>query len=329
MEDKTVAIILCTEPGVLEGMSQLLAKSIRQFGGRLKDVSIYSIQPREPGSLSSQTIEVFKEYNVQHEHVRLNEKYSDYGFANKVVACDHYARNLSEDYLLFLDSDHVVFNDLRDLVNGPEADVRMRVVNLKGIGTDGNDENATYWKALYERLGVEKKAYINTGIGNQRILSYYNGGLIFGRRASGLFQQWKTNFEQIMDSDLRPDEGLFFVEQSTLSATISSMALSVKELPVTYNYSPETHFHLAQSNAQLTLDQIHTFHYHRLFRPPNKVNLQEDFEVFRGPKLDWLKRELVSCGVNPRPFYAPWELELLTGQKQLLQQLKARRGGGS
>ncbi|MBO3699052.1 hypothetical protein [Roseivirga sp. E12] len=329
MQNKSIAIIICTEPGSLEGMSQLLVKSIRKFGGKLKDAPIYSIQPRNPELLSSKTITVFEECNVQHEYILLNEKYSDYGFANKVMACDYYARHLSEDFLLFLDSDQIVLNDLDDLSNESQMDVCMRVVNLKGIGTDGNDQNASYWRALYELLEVKKRTYTTTGIGRQRIFSYFNAGLIFARRTSELFQQWKTNFEQLMASDLRPKEGLFFVEQSALSATISSMELIVNELPITYNYSPQTHFHLAKSNTQLALDQIHTFHYHRLFKPPERLNLQKDFKTFQGPKLDWLKRELVSCGINSQPFYEEWELELLTQKKLILQQMKNQKRGFS
>ncbi|MCE7992734.1 MAG: hypothetical protein HEP71_12175 [Roseivirga sp.] len=292
----------------------------------LKDAPVYSIQPRNPQPLSLQTQVVFEECNVRHEYVFLNGKYTNYDFANKVVACDYYARHLSEDYLLFLDSDQVVFNNLEEFVTGHDADVQMRVVNLKGVGTNGNDENTAYWKELYARLGVEKPDFIQTGIREQRIFSYYNAGLIFARRTSGLFEQWQINFEQIMDSGLKPEEGLFFVEQSTLSATISSMGLTMKELPVTYNYSPQTHMYLSASNTQLTLDQIHTFHYHRLFRPPNRVNFQKDFTVFQGPKLDWLKRELVSCGINPQPFYKQWELDLLAQKEQVVQQIRAKNG---
>lgn len=327
MGNKTVAIVICTEAGALECMSQMLVKSIRLFGGTLKDANIYSVQPRNPEPLSAKTVDVFNELGVHHEYKLLNRNYPDYGFANKVAACDYFAGQLSEDYLLFMDSDHVVFNDLEELLADPMADVRMRAVGQKGVGSDGRDENAAYWRELYKLCGVNAPTFVRTGIGGHRIFSYYNGGLIFARRTSGLFQQCKANFDAVMSRGLLPKQGLFFVEQSTLSATISGIGLKVTELPSSYNYSPQYHQYLSESNEQLDLDQIHTFHYHRLFKPPNKINLQRDFAGFGGEKLDWLKRELVDCGVNPQPFYEQWELELLAQKEHILAQMKKQGQG--
>ncbi|GAB5522883.1 MAG: hypothetical protein Roseis2KO_07550 [Roseivirga sp.] len=308
---------------MLERMSQLLVKSIRKFGGLLKDTDIFSVQPRDPAPISSATKAVFKEYRVHHEHVFLNAQYADYGFANKVMACDHYADTLTHNYLLFLDSDHLVLNDLKGLLPG-SVDASMRVVNKKGVGTNGQDENTAYWKKLYETLGVGNLQFVETVIGGERIFSYYNAGLIFARRGSGIFQQWRANFEKVMKMGIMPLQGLFFVEQSVLSATIASMQLNVNELPGTYNYSPESHFYLSGKNSALGLDQINTFHYHRLFTPPAKINVKKDFASFTGPKLAWIKQELIACGINPHPFYEQWELDL-QGQKGKIVQMMKRQ----
>lgn len=321
MKAKSVAIVICTEPGTLECMSQLLVKSIRQFGGALKDADIFSVQPRNPEPLSQATRDVFRQYGVAHEYALLNTKYTAYGFANKVAACDYFAEKLSHDYLLFLDSDHLVLNDLRDiLAEGTEAS--MRVVNKKGVGSTGNDENAPYWKKLYDLFGVKSRQFVKSVIEEEEILRYYNAGLIFGLRESGLFQQWRVNFERVMDEGIRPQQGLFFVEQSVLSATIAGMSLRVHELPDTYNYSPETHIHRNSMGTALGLDKICTFHYHRLFNPPRKVNIARDFSPFKGPKLDWIKQELINCGVNANPFYEDWEVDLLRQKRKIIEMMK-------
>lgn len=306
---------------MLERTSQLLVKSIRSFGGVLKDAEIFSVQPRNSDPISPETKKVFEEYKVHHEFVLLNTRYASYGFANKVAACDHYARTLTHDYLLFLDSDHLVFNDLKDLLPRP-VDVSMRVVNKKGVGTDGKDENAKYWETLYALFGVSKPEFVETVIDSERIFSYYNAGLIFARRSSGLFQQWRANFEKVMSLGLMPEKGLFFVEQSVLSATIVSMGLSVNPLPDTYNYSPESHFYLSGKNQSLGLDQICTFHYHRLFAPPARLNVKRALASFSGPKLEWVKQELIDCGINPQPFYEQWELDLREQKEKIIQMMK-------
>lgn len=328
MESKKLDILICTEPGDLECMSQMLVKSIRQFGGTLKDATIYSTQPRSTGTLSAGTLEVFREYGVIHEYLPLNEKYPDYGLANKVVVCDYYARQLSSDYLLFLDSDQVVFNNLEAILAEPLPDVRIRPVNKKVAGTDGDDKNLAYWKELYALCGVKKHGFVRTSTDHQKIWAYYNSGLVLARRRSGLFEQWKENFDRVMDKGLMPDHGLFFVEQSTLSATISSMELSVEELLHSYNYSPHGHLNLSGPDKRLTLDEIHTFHYHKLFRPPNRVHFEAQFKWLAGDKLDWLTREIVACGINPNPFYRQWELDLLSQKASIINQINQKQNQG-
>ncbi len=325
MENEKVAILICTEPGDLECMSQMLVKSIRQFGGVLKDVEIYSMQPRDSGCLSKLTHEVFDEYGVVHECRLLNEKYPDYGLANKVVTCDYFARQLSSDYLLFLDSDQVVFNDLTAVLAEPLADVRIRPVNKKVAGTDGDDKNLAYWQQLYTLCGVKEHGFVRTSTDHQKIWTYYNSGLVLAKRTSGVFERWKENFDKVMDKNLMPDHGLFFVEQSTLSATISSMELTVEELPYSYNYSPHGHLNLSGPYRRLTLDEIHTFHYHKLFKPPNKLNFETAFEGLSGDKLDWLKKEVVACGINPDPFYRQWELDLLAQKEYIVKQMNEQK----
>jgi len=302
-------------------MSQLLVKSIREFGGALKDADIFSVQPRNAAPIAPITKAVFKEHQVHHEYVLLNTKYVDYGFANKVMACDHYAKTLTHDHLLFMDSDHLVLNDLHGLLPG-SMDLSLRVVNKKGVGTNGQDDNAAYWKRLYDLFGVSNPQFVETVIGKEKIFSYYNAGLIFGSRRSGIFQQWRANFEKVMGMGIMPNQGLFFVEQSVLSATLASMKLTVNELPNTYNYSPESHFYLTGKNEALGLDQINTFHYHRLFSPPRKINVRKDFASFTGPKLEWIKQELIACGINPQPFYEEWEIDLYEQKEKIVEMMK-------
>jgi hypothetical protein len=74
----SIAFIICTEPGRLENQSVLLAQSIREFGGKLKDTPIYSYHPRSGNGLTEQTLAKFSALQVQHQQIELNTEFADY-----------------------------------------------------------------------------------------------------------------------------------------------------------------------------------------------------------------------------------------------------------
>ena len=49
---KKAEIIICTEEGYLESLSKCLVTSIREFGGKYKDIPIISYQPRKDFKIS-------------------------------------------------------------------------------------------------------------------------------------------------------------------------------------------------------------------------------------------------------------------------------------
>ena len=112
-----------------------------------------------------------------------------------------------------------------------------------------------------------------TTIDNKEILEYYNSGMIISRVSNGLFQNWNANFEKIKDLNLIPNQGICFVEQSVLSATISAMNLRVKISPKEYNCP----IHLIDTcqNPAFKIDKFRDLvhiHYHNVFNDSNGVN---------------------------------------------------------
>ena len=78
---KNAEIIICTEKGILESKSKLLVYSIRKFGGRFKDIPIFSYQPRKDFKISNDTISFFKKNNVEIIDLDLNKEYKNYSLA--------------------------------------------------------------------------------------------------------------------------------------------------------------------------------------------------------------------------------------------------------
>ncbi len=56
---KTLGFVLVVEAGDLENKTRLLIKSLRTFGGELKDSPIWAVQPRKGKRLSQKTFDTF------------------------------------------------------------------------------------------------------------------------------------------------------------------------------------------------------------------------------------------------------------------------------
>ena len=260
-------IIICTEQGYLESNSKLLVSTIREFGGKYKDIPIVSYQPRKSKRISKDTIKFFEQNNVEYIDIELNIKYPNYPLANKPLICAHRESTSSAEILIFLDSDVFIYNEPKELFEFQDGDVILRPVDSKNIGTNNeSDKNLLYWNKLYQILGINNRRFVTTTVTNDRILEYYNSGHISTLTKNQLFNRWLENFNKVMKKGFKPVIP-FFIEQSTFSATVSQMELNVRHLSKGYNYPLHKAESIKNPNYSLSdTDQIVSAHYHSIFK---------------------------------------------------------------
>jgi hypothetical protein len=267
LKDK-IEIVICTEKGYLESMSKLFIASLREFGGEFKDISIFSYQPRKEFKISQETIAFFEENNVEYVDLELNKEFCHYPFANKILASAHREKHTSAEILIFLDSDVFFFNEPKTFANFGKADVILRPVDIKNIGAENSDDkNAVYWERLYNLLGVKTRRKVSTTVTNVNIWEYYQGGHIATLTKNNLFRTWHENFIKVMAAEIIPDQGISFIEQSVLAATVSQMELNVKNFAKEYNYP--LHMENEIKNSNYIVDDFNSLvsvHYHDIFR---------------------------------------------------------------
>jgi hypothetical protein len=261
-----LAFVICTEPGRLEGQSLMLAESIRQFCGNLKNTPIYSFHPRVGEPISKQTQAAFAALDVIHQQIPINTEFHEYYLANKPLVCAYAEQNIDAEILVFLDSDKCFFAEPTEFLLPAGCNVRMRPEYGQGIGSTGSqDPQEWYWQKLYEVLGVKREIFVNTPIGNKKIRAYWNSGLVAVRRSAGIFTAWKQNFEKVMRLDITPPQGIYFVEQSVLSVTLCSLSEDISHFSSAYSYPLPLHNRLSPSARLKSWDEIVTIHYFNLF----------------------------------------------------------------
>jgi len=295
---QSLSFIICTECGKLEQLSILLARSIRRFGGALRDAPIISYQPRPGPAIARATARQFDRLQVVHRAEPLNLDYPDYAVANKPLANARAERDVDSDCLAFLDSDQVMLGEPSRLVLSADHDVGIRPVAMKGVGSGGPDDpNDAYWTRLYDLVGATQRTYLTSVVDKQRIVSYFNSGLVTVRREAGIFTAWAENFRTVMRAGLTPPPGVFYVEQSSLAATVAAVGARVLILPESYNYPQNLRERIAPEDGITDARRLVTAHYHgrRSLVDLIDANRQINPEVSR-----WLSAQMDELGIRPR-----------------------------
>lgn len=301
-----LAFIICTEAGRLEGESILLARSLRKFGGNLRDAPILSIEPRRTLPLSRATLRAFDEAGVTHIRAPLNIRHAHYALANKPYAAAFVEKNFDYDVLVFLDSDKAVLSEPDLLTLRTSHPVALRPVHKKLLGTTGDDENAAIWIAMYQTFGITSRSHVETTAAEERILAYWNSGLVAARRDCGLMSCWLACLQRLMDANVLPPGYGYFCEQFSLTMAIELLRLPVLTLPEGYNYPIILHNEIRGRHRIDDWDAITTIHYHEMFRgagwrhPLTSLN----HLPIQASKCQWLLTELHATKVFRNGLFA-------------------------
>lgn len=317
-----IAFIICTEPGRLEKQSQILAASIREFGGKFKDTPIYSFHPRKGDPVKAETIKQFESLQVKHQQVPLNIKYHDYYLANKPLACAYAEENIDAEILVFLDSDKCFFDEPSEFSLPEQYNVGMRVEYGRGIGSTGADDiQEEFWQQLYQALGVKSERFVITPIGSKKIRAYWNAGMVAVRRNAGIFSAWKNNFEKVWELQIVPKQGNYMVEQSSLSATICALEEDVFTFSPSYSYPLPLHNRLAKDFKLDSFDKLVSIHYFNMFY---YRTWQQELDKLKNidknsTNYQWLRQTITKYDLDYYPLTKKYLLLLKRYEKRLRQ----------
>lgn len=298
----SLEIVICTEKGNLEDMSKLLVFTIRELGGWMKNIPIYSYSPRGGRKISTSTKQFFERMHVEIVDENLNTEFINYPLANKPIVCSHRESKSISEQILFLDSDIFFLREPENFLLDDNSSISMRPVDQKGIGAENrySGENGDYWEKLHKISGANDYRLVQTTVDNSEIIEYYNSGMVITKRSHGLFSEWLKNFEMAMSQQLMPPSGISFVEQSVLSATVTASQLDITPLGKENNCP----FHLIREseNLEYRIDKIRdisSFHYHKVFRNKKGLNPLHD-EIISTPNGKYIQELLVEYGIIQR-----------------------------
>lgn len=337
--NRGIAFVAVIERGRLEHQVVLLAESIREFAGEYRDAPIWAVQPRPGPAPAPATLQRLLRLGVHFVRARLNQVWSDLGFANKPCAAA-FVEGLVEgkvDTLVLLDSDSIVLGPPSDLRLEDGHALAVRPVDRVLLGSPADQALSPYWDRLYRECGVrpEREWTVTATIDQQPIRAYFNGGLLAARPEVGLFRRWNDNMERMArfrgsaETALAPAER-WFLDQSSFAATVlaSLDRDRVRLLGARYNYPLHLHRELPPEERFGRLHDIVVAHYHGAFYGRR---WWAEFQVDE-PWATWLRQRLPLPGFRQRMRQRARQLPLLRTAKarypritQLLYAARARR----
>jgi hypothetical protein len=292
----SLAFVACVEAGPLEQQAVLLCRSIRRYAGRFCNAPIFTFQPRLGTAIAKQTLGALKDLGVSHNSEPFNERFAACPFANKVYACARAEEALSEEILVFADSDTIFTAEPADLDLPPQFDAAALPVLNRRLGSTGpEDPNEPYWRGIYSTCGVATNARITTVIDGERIRPYFNSGLVAARRQSRLFTRWRADFEALMAAGQVPEStGVDGMDEFSLAVGLGRAIDRVRVLDLRYNYPLQWNERKSLKSPwrDAQLEELIHVHYRFYFTLPDYLRIVEPPLNPRSEVVEWLDNYL-------------------------------------
>jgi hypothetical protein len=171
--------------------------------------------------------------------------------ANKPVALAHAEEHAQTEYVVFLDSDILIWREPRAFLLPGGIDIALVPDGTKTTASAGpGDRFEEYWAQLYELVGATARPFVTTILSKERVRGTWNSGVVPLRRSAGIAVQWREAMERLLVSDFAPREAAYLRENNLLSALAASHYDRYQELSFAYNYPVQNWYRMTESGIR-------------------------------------------------------------------------------
>ena len=234
-----VTFAVCVEPGHprLEYKAAALFLTMRRNMGALSGAAVRAYAPRPGRAVASWLREMMDSLSIEYIDAPLNAAHADYPLANKPLALAHAEETASTDFVVFLDTDILVWREPRAFLFDDGVDIALVSDTTKTTASAGpGDPFESYWMQLYDLVGATARPFVVTTLTHERVRGTWNSGVVPLRRSAGIAAQWREAMLRLLADDFAPAKANYLRENNVLSAIAAARYDRFLELPVTYNY---------------------------------------------------------------------------------------------
>lgn len=226
----------------------VLAKSLRSFGGDMKDGPFWLYLPIESPELQEKIGNRASVLNIEVRTSATPEAALNYYYSGKTFAAGNAEGNAAGYFkiLAWLDADNVIVREPKDFLLKDGVCFGWRPVMLKLIGSAYNEPPDEFWARLYDKFSVKQEAVfpITTPVDSAQIRAYFNAGILIVRPKRGILRKWSVFYEKLYSDPFYQEEckkdvrKRIFLHQTALAGAVLNM-LSRDEMTCfddRYNY---------------------------------------------------------------------------------------------
>lgn len=239
MSGGRITFVVCVEPGPhrLEYKAATLFLTMRRNMGALSQSAIRAYAPRPGRAVSRWLRELMDTWSVEYVDAPLNAEHADYALANKPLALAHAEETAGTEFVVFLDTDILVWSEPRKFLLDGSVDLALVPDTTKTTASAGpGDPFENYWAKLYGMVGATARPFVTTTLTGERVRGTWNSGVVPLRRSAGIAAQWRDAMLRLLREDFAPAQAVYLRENNVLSALAAARYDRFLELPVAYNY---------------------------------------------------------------------------------------------
>ncbi len=239
-------ILFRSEAG--ERLARTVVESLRAFGGTLGDCPVWAfVLDRDLVSRALTGIEGIERFSLA-----LEEDCPPYPFAEKVAVCAKAEEMAGPEIrsLVLLSLDCLIIKpphlfDLGPSTGAAAADVALRPVHHRNIGSPAHEPPDEFWRGVYRALEIDDMPYsVEAFADGQALRPYFNSHCFAWNPARGLGRAWWEHFKAMVRDGAfqagpcRDELHQIFLHQAILSTLVPKMLdwERVRLLPPEYNY---------------------------------------------------------------------------------------------
>ena len=211
----------------------VLARSLRTFGGDMKEAPFWLYLPAESPELAGKIGHRSLPMNIKVRTSATPEAARDYYYSGKTFAAGNAEGTAAGNFkiLAWLDADNIIVQEPEDFLLRDGVSFGWRPVMLKLIGSAYNQPPDTFWARLYEKLSVKPESIfpITTPVDNEQIRAYFNAGILIVRPDRGILRKWPVSYEKLYSDPFYQDECKkdikknIFLHQTALAGAVLNM----------------------------------------------------------------------------------------------------------
>lgn len=247
---RPAALVLFVSEPLTPRDAALFIRSIRRFGGAMKDIPIHVMNDAAAGL----SLEPLKGLDIAIHDFSMPPAFRDFPFAAKVFACGAAERLLADQasVLLYFDTEMICFSSFEKLLPPDDRLVAVRpVMLLNRVGQTPDQPVSDYWSPIYAEAGLDASAVptIRAYVDEKAIRFYINCEVMAVRPEVGIFRGWEEAFQKRVEdpeylSTVCADPlRRIFLHQAVLSAVLLAKAGPdrIYWIPDKYVYSAHLH----------------------------------------------------------------------------------------